>query len=265
MKSAFLFVLFRLSTMAWGQQQAGANAPDTTACSFNYSSGAGENSTAYCLTVNGNIVQFASPAGYELINAGIVDEGYGVCDLNDAGNFADDVAYFDYAHKDSANWNATVVSAPNATTRKFVRTTADGIWQLTQTIKQIKSNASSAGSIKITMALKNLSGTARPARVIRAADVDADDYLNNTFVADHNSASGAIFGGYGLMLITNTLSAINHAGFVQGVFAGPDPCNYGVNLSNQPFVGDGSIMHLYYFPIVNPGATRTVVMTYKPI
>lgn len=246
------------------QKQAAEAAPDTTTCSFSYSSGAGGTSTAYCLSVNGNIVQFASPAGYELIDAGAVYEGYGVCDVNDPDTTNDDVAYFDYARTDSGNWGATVVSAPNATTRKFVRATADGIWQLTQTIKQIKANASSAGSVKVTMALKNLSGVARLARLIRMADVDAGDHLNDHFVADHNAAWGTEFGGFGLMSINNTFSGITHAGFIQTVFAGPDPCNYGVNLGNQPFVGDGSILHLY-LTTVNPGATRTVVMTYKPI
>lgn len=264
MKSIFLLAVLAVSMVAWGQQSQ-PHVPDTSTCSFNYGSGSGETSTTYCLSDNGNIVQFASPAGYEMIDVGLIYEGYGVCDLNDPNSIFDDVAYFDYARTNSGNWGATVVSAPNATTRKFVRTTADGIWQLTQTIKQIKANAASAGSVKITMALKNLSGAARPARVIRMADVEAGDYAHNHFIADHNSASGVEFGGYGLMLIANTLSAINHSGFAQTTYTGPDPCNYGVNLANAPFVGDGSILHLYYFPIVNPGATRTVIMTYKPI
>lgn len=266
-KSTLLAAIWVFSTFLLAQpspqQQAAREAPDNTTCSFNYSSGAGSTHTSYCLSVNGNIVQLASPAGHELIDVGNIYEGYGVCDLS--GGVSNYVAYYDYARNYSANWGATVVSAPNATTRKFVRSTEDGIWQLTQTIKQIKSNASSAGSVKITMALKNLSGVARPAWLLRMADVDAGNYLNNQFVSDHNSAWAAEPGGYGLLLITNTLSTINHSGFVQSVFTGPDPCSYGVNLSEDPFVGDGSILHFYYFPAVNAGATKTVTMTYKPI
>jgi hypothetical protein len=266
-KTTVLFVvLLAFSSWLVGQQrtqaQAAEEAPDTTACSFNYSSGAGSTSTAYCLSVNGNIVQFSSPAGYELIDAGSVYEGYGVCDLTEgSGNY---VPYFDYARTDSGNWGDTVVSAPNVTTRKFVRVTADGIWQLTQTIKQVKANATSAGSVRITMALKNITGAPRHASVLRMADLDAGDHLNNHFVADRNSAWGVEFAGYGLSLTTNTF-VFSQSGFVQTTFSGPDPCNYGVNLTDEPFVGDGSILHFYSLGIVNPGKTKTVVMTYKPI
>jgi hypothetical protein len=71
------------------------------------------------------------------------------------------IAYDDYASTDNGNWGPTTVTSPNATTQVLVRTTADGIWQLKQTVGQIKAGAASAGSVKITMALKNLSTIGR--------------------------------------------------------------------------------------------------------
>src|SRR5262245_10673086 len=52
----------------------------TSICSFTYSSGAKETFLKYCVTANGNITQFESPAGIEHIAVGEVAEGYGVCD-----------------------------------------------------------------------------------------------------------------------------------------------------------------------------------------
>ena len=270
MKKTTLLFPILLALASWlvaqpnPQSQAAQDAPSNTTCSFNYSSGAGNTLTSYCLSVNGNIVQFTSPAAYELIATGVVVEGYGVCDLNGGGT-SDDVAYFDYANTDSGNWGATVVSALTPTTRKFVRTTADGICELTQTIKQIKANATGAGSVKITMALKNLSGIPRPARVMRVADVDAGaDFNDDEFVAERNSSWGADPIDFGLLLTTNTFGS-SQGGLVQTVFFGPDPCDYIGNLADAPFVGDGSILHVYFLGTINPGASKSVVMTYRPI
>lgn len=57
------------------QQEAANDAPDSTVCSFTYSSGSGTNQTAYCLSVNGNIVQFSQPSTAECIKQGVISEG----------------------------------------------------------------------------------------------------------------------------------------------------------------------------------------------
>lgn len=262
-KETLFIAVLALSTLAFAQrsqQEAAAEAPDNTSCSFLYSSGSGLSFTRYCLSVNGNIVQFDSPSGYEFIDSLIVSEGYGVCDAT-AGK-----AYFDYAHTDSNNWGATVVSAPNATTRKFVRTTADGLWQLTQTIKQIKANAKGPGSVSITMVLKNLSGIQRTVLILRHADVDAFGSENNDdFDFTFNSSFGhEPNGGFGLALTSNTIT-FNQQGFTQDTFSGPNPCNAGVNINSSPFRGDGSIDHFWGTFNVSAGGTRKIAMTYKPI
>lgn len=261
-KPILLFAVLAFSMLAFGQQvrqqPAVTDPPNTPTCSFAYSSGPLATFTRYCLSANGNIVQFDSPSGFEFI-ANAVMEGYGICDVTP------NVSYYDYASIDSGNWGATTVTVPNATTRQFVRTTSDGFWQLTQTIKQIKANASGPGSVKITMALKNLSTISRNVTLLRIANVNSGPVAtNDEFVSSFNSAFGQEPGAsWGLGLTTNTFT-FAHNGAVFNVPAGPDPCHYVTQIVNAAFVGDGSLGHVYAIT-VPAGATKTVNMTYKPI
>jgi hypothetical protein len=262
-KSTLLLAILAFSMLAFGQQasqpQAGTDAPATTTCSFAYSSGPLATFTRYCLGANGNIVQLDSPSGFEFINNGDLMEGYGICDVTP------NVSYYDYASIDSANWGATTVTIPNATTAKFVRTTGDGIWQLTQTVMQIKATAASTGSVKITMALKNLSTISRNVALMRVANVNAGPVAtNDELVSSFNSAFAQEPGAsWGLGLTTNTFT-FAHNGAVFSVPTGPDPCHYVTSINNFAFVGDGSIGHVYAITVPK-GATKTVTMTYKPI
>ena len=262
-KSTFLLAVLAFSALAFGQKSrqepARTDAPDTSSCSFSYSSGPLPTFTGYCLSANGNVVQFDSPSGFEFINNGDLMEGYGICDVNP------NVAYYDYASTDSGNWGSTVATTPNPTTAQFVRSTLDGFWQLTQTIKQVKANATGPGSVKITMALKNLSTMSRNVTLLRIANVNAGPVpTNDEFVSSFNSAFGQEPGAsWGLGLTTNTFS-FAHNGIVANVPTGPDPCHYVTHVVNTAFVGDGSLGHVYAIT-VPPGATKTVSMTYKPI
>jgi hypothetical protein len=253
-------VLLGISTQALAQYPAReTGGAATTSCSFSYFSGPLTTFTRYCLSVNGNIVQFDSPSGFEYINHGNVVEGYGLCDVSP------NVSYYDYAGVDSGNWGSTVVTVPSATTRVFVRPTGDGLWQLTQTITQMKANASGPGSVKITMALKNLTSVSRNVALLRIANVDAGpDPRNDEFVSSFNSAFGEEPGAsWGLGLMTNTFT-FAHNGFVQTVPGGPNPCHYVTNINPFAFVGDGALGHVYAIT-VPAGATKSVTMTYKPI
>ena len=262
-KLTLLVALLALSASLLAQQPAPDNteqrAPADTACSFSYSSGPLTTFTRYCLSGNGNIVQFDSPSGFEFINNGDVMEGYGLCDLTP------NVSYYDYASLDSGNWGATVVTTKNATTQVFTRTTGDGLWELTQTITQIKATALSTGAVKIIMALKNLSTISREVTLLRVANIDAGAVsISDEFVSSDNSAFGQEPGAsWGLGLTTNTFTYA-HNGAVFNVPTGPDPCHYVAHIVNTSFTGDGSIGHVYAI-FVPKGATRTVMMTYKPI
>jgi hypothetical protein len=254
----FAVLTFSISTQAFGLQAA-THERDTIACSFSYSSGPLTTFTRYCLSENGNMVQFDSPSGFEFIDNGDLMEGYGFCDVTP------NVSYYDYASIDSGNWGATTATSKNATTEVFVRTTADGIWQLTQTIQQIKATASGPGSVQITMALKNLSNISRNVTLLRVANVDAGPVpTNDEFVSSFNSAFGQEPGAsWGLGLTSNTFT-FAHNGGVFNVPTGPDPCHHVTHIVNFAFVGDGSIGHVYAISVPK-GATKTVKMTYKPI
>jgi len=262
-KLTFFAALLGFSAVALAQQPAPDRAeqylPATTACSYSYSSGPLTTFTRYCLSGNGNIVQFDSPSGFEYINHGDIVEGYGICD--DTPN----VSYYDYAGIDSGNWGATVVTTKSATVQVFTRTTGDGLWELTQTITQIKATAAGTGSVRIAMALKNLSSTSREVTLLRVANVDnGPSPTNDEFVSSDNSAFGQEPGAsWGLGLTTNTF-IYAHNGAVFNVPSGPDPCHYVTNIVNTSFVGDGAIGHVYAI-VVPKGATKTVTMTYKPI
>jgi len=264
LKRMTLFLaVFTFSILASGQQTrrqpAATDAPDTTACSFSYSSGPLATFTRYCLSANGNIVQLDSPSGFEFINNGDLMEGYGFCAVTP------NLSYYDYASTDSGNWGPTSATALNATTEQFVRTTGDGIWRLTQTIKQMKATASTTGSVKITMALKNLSTISENVVLLRVANVNAGPLAtNDEFVSSFNSAFGQEPGAsWGLGLTTNTFT-FAHNGAVFNVPTGPDPCHYVTHIFNAAFIGDGSIGQVYAIT-VPAGATKTVTMTYKPI
>jgi hypothetical protein len=242
------------------QLDGGAEAAESATCSYTYSSGSGETFTRYCLSVNGNIVQFDSPQDFEFIKAGrYIGEGYGICDS------AGPTAYFDYAAASSDNWQATVVTAPSATTRKFVRATSDGIWELTQTIKQIKATATGPGSVKVTMALKNLSVVSRDVFLLRYADIDANGTPDDDefYFTRHSSIGSEPNHSPGLALTSNTF-AYSAFTLTQSVSPGPNPCQPGAKRNGGPFVGDGSIGQIYNIT-VPAGATKTVNLTYKPI
>lgn len=255
--------LLALSSLGLAQavtQQQGmkAVASDSTTCAYTFSSGSGKTFTQYCLSANGNIVQFSSPAGFEFINAASVGEGYSICD------YLSPAPYYDYA-SEAGGWSSTTVTSPNANARKFVRTTDDGVWQLTQTITQIKATSSSVGSVKVVMALKNLSNVERVVGLLRYTNVEANATgTDDVFYATRNFTFGTEPGlGYGLGLTTNTFGFAN-AGFTQKVPGGPNPCDLTAHTSYKPFTGNGSI-GMYYSTTIPAGATRTVKMTYKPL
>lgn len=267
-KFVLLAAFLTLSMLAFAQQSdqttGDSSLPASATCAFSYFSGQPTTTfTRYCLGPNGNVVQLDSPSGNEMIATGGPLEGYGLCD------FTPNVHYYDYASVDSGNWGPTTVTTPNASTKVFVRTTSDGLFQLTQTITQLKGSASTAGSIKITMVVKNLSGIAKNnLTLLRFANVNAGfNPLNNEFVSSANSSFGQEPGQrWGLGLTTNMFTFAN-----QGVVwdanvlpTGPDPCFYVPHVSVTSFTGDGSLGHVYNISIP-AGATKTVIMTYKPI
>jgi hypothetical protein len=233
----------------------------TTACSFTFTSGINNNSLEYCVTANGNISEFQTPIGHPLVSVEDRSEGYAICDLTNIGR----VPYSDFGgFGDTGNWNSPVVLSRSATSVKIARTTSDGIWTLTQTITQMAGTASA----KILMSLKNNTGVARQAFLVRWADVDADGVLSNNFDGTNSSAFGwnSTFAEsptpVGLLLQNlGTLQGIGSEAFGQNTFDPPDPCN--PEFAPAPVVNvDGSVVLLYGMGIPK-NSSKSVTMTYK--
>jgi len=230
----------------------------TTACSFNFTSGANNTFLQYCVSVNGNIVQLQTPSGHFQIGSSSDGEGYGVCDVT-GGN----TSYNDYGTSATSNWNPATLVSQTGTSVKIARSTSDGIWTLTQTITQV----SASSSIKVVMALKNNTAVARNAYALRYADVDADGRPTNNLDGTHNTAiawtSTNTVAGYGLMLQNVGTSTLTYDGFAQNTAPGPVPCHYGVNFVPGVLINrDGSLV-LVYVGAVPANGTKTFNMMYK--
>ena len=270
-RNFFVFVVV-VTLTSWATAQAGnksdkANAaltPADTTCAYTFHSGTNWTETQYCVTVNGNITQFSNPAGSDNIAGIWPSEGYGICDFFPATP----VAYYDYATNDSANWGPTTLLSSTATRVKFVRTTSDGTWQLTQTITELPATAQSPASAKVTMSLKNLSAVPRTAYLMRFADIDAfNQFANNDFLVAYRTVSGSNFDSYGLTLTANTFFPGLVGSFILNTGGvGPDPCNPAANaVSAGSFQGDGAALQVHYFNPIPKLGTKTVIMTYKPM
>jgi len=232
----------------------------TTTCTYQFTSGSGTTYLQFCVTVNGNIVEFQSPLGVEQLSPqnSPAYEGYGICDITNS-----DTQYWDYAgNGDSGNWNPPVTLSHTATAVKIERTTSDGAWTLTQTITSVPGTA--AGTVpyaKIAMALKNTSGVTKDAFLIRFGNVVPDNAVNAGSYAQnydgiadsawgYTSYSDPNGGPFGLRLEnTGNPVPLSTLAFREGLaidtLAGPAPCNPGANNVGTLTDSDGSAVYLY--------------------
>jgi hypothetical protein len=246
------------------QKAAAESAPRslaaTSTCSYNFTSGTNNTFLSFCVTVNGNIAQLATPVAREHIAVGTAGEGYGLCD-----NTAT-VAYFDYAgYGDSGNWGAPTLVSQTATAVKIARTSSDGVWTLTQTITKV---AAANPAVTVVMLLKNNTAVARNISLMRYADVDVSGTTSNNFDATASGAFGWDSAGsstpdYGLTIQNagNPVGFTNIIPFVQNHPAGPNPC-VPSSVFGPLTATDGSIV-MYYAGTVPKNGTRTVTMNYR--
>jgi hypothetical protein len=241
---------------------AAAVSPDATStCAWTFTSPATalDKYLQFCVTVNGNITEFQSPAGVESIRNGSFNEGYGICDSTSGA------AYYDYADSgDSGNWLPAQTLAVSATSVKIARTTSDGIWTLTQTIAMNKPGASAS----VTMALKNNTAVTRAAELIRFADVDAGGVFTNNLDGTlesawgYNAISGAHPPYYGLILQTSGPSPFSHEGFAINTPVGPNPCNSAANWVGTLTATDGGVVFWQALGSIGRNVTKTVKEKY---
>jgi hypothetical protein len=264
-KSLLLVALWVFGSLAFVQQsnaqRAGASRGAEGNCAFTFSSGHKQSLTQYCVTANGNIAQFSAGGSQEFLNlTGPATEGYGICDLT----IQPSMTYWDYGSDASTNWNpATAVATPTSVT--ITRTTADGTWQLVQTISERKATSTLFGAAKVTMAIKNLSVTDRIIFVNRHAYIQGgfNDYNLSRF-----SAYGGPSQGGGNQLVSTALFVRTAFDFSSDLVittpggAGPNPC--GPYQGQRGFFeGDGAVEQIFSLDVL-PGKTKTVGVTYRP-
>jgi hypothetical protein len=231
---------------------------DTTTCAYTFTSGTGISYLQYCVTVNGNIVEFQSPVGVEQIDQGTVGEGYGVCDLSTS------TGYYDFAGDGASGWGAPVLNTHNATLVKITRTTTDGLWTLIQTITN---GPGGNPAVKINMQLKNNSSITKEAFLFRWADVDpgnaaGGDTEDNNFKESFDSTGTAAWGwvpgandqsqapSYGLMFqntgnLTPTSVSYARDGYGLNTSSAPNPCNPSAGYTSPITDIDGAILYLW--------------------
>src|SRR5215813_6574679 len=214
MKTKLLLIglLFGLASLALAQGNP------ATSCSFTFGSGTGKNATQFCVSSNGNIVQFSRPAGVEYIANGNPGEGYGLCD------FSSTVEYRDYADDGASGWGPAALLSSNSSSVAIARTTNDGNFTLTQTIKNVKATAKGPGAATVSMALRNNTRNSRVVYIERYANVDiGGDPTVNHFDYTLDTAYGLNPSNYGLASTNNTFTF----GWDAGVLSdghGPLPC-----------------------------------------
>ncbi len=254
----FVVVLTPAAT-GFGQVQHKTHVADTvsidatSACKFTFTSGSGPHLLEFCVTINGNVPQLTSPAGFEHLRGGTGGEGYGICDIGS------DIRYDDFASEDSGNWQPPVVSG-SALPLTIKRTTSDGIYTLTQ----IFDRNTIEPAVKITMTLKNNTAVSRDFVLVRYADINANNShggdFANWFDKDHQSAWGYnnepnVFGVmlYSVPTVTPHFAVISDEPF------GPDPCDpEALTPGGTPWEGDGSVILDWNGTL---GASKAVTIT----
>jgi hypothetical protein len=263
----WMLVVFSLAAQSQqtksGQEQA--NAVNTAPCAFDFSSDANNTSFRFCVTANGNIPEIETPQGRAQMSFDR-HEGYGLCNESPA------VAYYDYGQfGDSGNWGTATVVSQTAQSVKIARTTADGIWTLTQTFTVVPATP----SVKVVMALKNNTAAPRVAYLVRYADIDAD--WNNTGVDQNNftATTGGAFAwnasipfglnsGFGLALENLGQPQFGYLqGFARTTYQPPNPCDFAGDSSGSVLTNvDGSVA-LAYVQSIGARKTKTATMIYR--
>lgn len=247
------------------------SSPDATdVCAYKFTSGSGATYLQFCVTVNGNIVEFQSPEGVEQIDQGTVGEGYGFCDQ------VPEVGYYDYAaYGASGNWGPPTKLSKTATSVKIERTTSDVAFTLTQTITSVAGDNPYA---KILMSLNNNTDVTKGIAIYRFADSDpgnaAQADTNYSENGDGTNQSGFSYvpysdstaPQYGLMLQavgapTPASAAFLREGWANNVGYGPPVCASGDYQTSPVTNLDDSIMYEWTFN-VNKGQTVNMTSRY---
>jgi hypothetical protein len=241
---------------------ARADCPSGLPPALEFTSGSGTTFLHLCITENGNVGLFESPAGIHNIGPDkfLPYEGYGFCDFV---NLFQGVPYGDYLRvggQDFQNSTTRQPNGPGTFPLIITRRTTNGVWTLTQTFS---TDTSFLPFLTIKMTLRNNTTTARFANLLRMAEVSVDrpygdpgswfEHTNNsvlafTYVPDPNFPGSQLKkGDYGFIVQTPGSSPIAHRiRLVEGDSSrAPDPCNPLFDAWPPTHYGDWAIINAF--------------------
>ena len=251
-----------------GQQQREEETNKTGACAANLTFNTGAGTTAFniCLSNEGNLVRYTAPAGFEHFQG---YEGYQICapggaNYYDAGSGGQSVAPY--------NFNAAIVNQPNGPNKfpvTITRTTADGLWQLTQKFAMDKVEQ----DVAITMTLKRLvSPIGAPVYLGRWTDMNTDNDLGDE-VVDSSADSlwyrdldaNPVHHGMVLTALTYTAVGANRFVSVGGYPYGRGNCGTAAGAQATPLAtaGDRAGNVVYNLGGFNSNQSKTVKFNYQ--
>lgn len=257
-------------------------------CNTSLTFGSGASLVSVCISNDGNLTRFTSPAGFEQINpSGTFRDGYAIC-TGQLPTFPNVPQGYDAGGVEDGFGPPTVIQPGGANTLPLtiIRTTTSGIYQLTQSF----SRDSLRKTITVTMMVKRLSNadcspTCPPVRLQRAfkGDVDNDTVAGARFATTVDSVHEWIDTiGNGLMLSNVQGVGVGHATIVNTVadydptgtpLSDPTPRAKGclVFFGQVPTPTDPSVTNatqlvgrvIYEWGSIPLGASKTVQVTYR--
>jgi len=234
-------------------------------CQSTYTSGQGPGFFQFCVTANGNIVEFQNPAGIDHFASH--GEGYGICDATLLKGYAD---YGDGGGYGS--WSSPTLIQPNGANTfplEIVRTTSDGVFTLTQSFSRLAADR----SVRIAMTVQNNASVSKRIFLLRYGNVAANTTVPDANYFDVTNAGGSAWVydrvNNGFMLSASP-TITSHLGLVFNTNSGPDPCNFGastvsptVNPNPFPYHGPASVGTVHSVTL-SAGKSTTVNVSYRP-
>ncbi len=278
----FLLLVLPLALVLFGSSTAKAD----NDCFSLLSSGSGLTLMKVCISTDGNLTKFESPAGFDQIGQGnLFRDGYSICTGN-LPNFPNVPEGYD-AGAAEAGFGAPVITQPNGPNTlplTIVRTTTDGVYELKQSYAQDVTKRDIAITMKITRKSNSDCGPngCPPVRLARyfEGDVDNNQSANARFAQDTDSVwewinvsgnhgfvlSNLMAGGsaYATTVHTNTDFDPNGSGLqiAKGciVFAGQ------VATPTDPAVTNAANLHgrvIYIWGNIALNMSKTVKLSYR--
>lgn len=234
------------TAMAQEQANAAGATPEPLLTACNHLFGAGN--LVWCVSNEGNLVRFTSPAGFEHIAVGGISEGYVVC-TSATGN------YWDTALS-ASGWGPPIVLALSGSGITIRRTTTDGRFQLDQ--KWSRDNLER--DLTVMMSLTNF-GATQNVFLLRTSDPDVDnDFSDDRF---DKSAHAGWTRDFNAVTMSNLTLTVPHSVIMSNPAPIVSSCSPAFQVGVPGGPGDPGISILYNLGTMATGKKKVVRVSYR--